>query len=869
MPSYPRGRLGRRWKKTLSPLLIAALLLTGQGFSFYAAAADVIGAPKPGPRLIFGAASPTVNPVSPLALLPTAIPGFGLNPGVSSANSFEEAPLMGPTALPSADILAHAADQQSEGPASESSLDQAAALTKGLSVPEKESNAFISLFRSFFDHGSKPTSDAAKAEAKPVYVMAPLTTVTDWNIFRKQLDVLRANGIAGITTDLWWGKFEREGDKRFDWSYYLKYADVVRQAGLQWVPILSFHQCGGNVGDDCNEPLPKWLWQSSADPDQEMKFIDEKGFVNGEHIAFWHEGAYRHYDEALASFAANFAPYADIIPKIQVSLGPAGELRYPSYNFAAGWSYPQRGQLQAYSTGAQDAFRDDMRKKYADIDRLNGAWGTALRSFDEIHPPKDTGRFFQSETRTAFGRDFLDWYQRILEGHLERMMVLAQKRLEPAFKARLGGKIAGVHWLYNSPTEPHSAENAAGYVDYDRLISKFKESGAELTFTALEMDERNPAAAPYSAPQTLVKEIATLAANKGVALEGENALAIANDESRYRNIRAALASHNFIGFTLLRLCQIVDSNGNPTPEMAAFVKHVVSPRVEHPGEKPPSPAFVPGMLWSPAWIIAHYGGLAAFFGWAANLTFLFFPWIQVAENFRNMRALKNGGEEAKKASERLAGVSAASQTALMAGNLLNLPAFLASGSAALIANALMGAAGSLAILSQLAASRHLSRGRWALLTASALAATLLTFLLPLPSFLIATATGLCATAIFSYFTVPQILKNGSELAIIREEGADSQMGRTAMNKLRGIKPRYLIVGMLGNLMLAPVFMVSGHWYNVVGNIIGIVGPLIVLSQLAKAGLFPGKSRTALAIGAAIFFVAMMEASFMAHTGFWS
>src|SRR5690606_34907347 len=95
-----------------------------------------------------------------------------------------------------------------------------------------------------------------KAYKTQVNVMAPLGRIHDWNTFKTQLATLKNAGVTGLTTDIWWGEFESRGDNQFDWSYYQHYARVLSEAGLEWIPILSFHQCGGNVGDDCNIPLP-------------------------------------------------------------------------------------------------------------------------------------------------------------------------------------------------------------------------------------------------------------------------------------------------------------------------------------------------------------------------------------------------------------------------------------------------------------------------------------------------------------------------------------------------------------------------------------------------------------------------------------
>ena len=121
-----------------------------------------------------------------------------------------------------------------------------------------------------------------KPEYKP-YVMAPLPKITDWTAFANQLEVLKNNGVHAITTDVWWGEVEATADNEFDWSYYKQYADVVRDSGLKWVPIISTHQCGGNVGDDCNVPLPNWIWNLASQDTLMQK--SETGYFNKETLS--------------------------------------------------------------------------------------------------------------------------------------------------------------------------------------------------------------------------------------------------------------------------------------------------------------------------------------------------------------------------------------------------------------------------------------------------------------------------------------------------------------------------------------------------------------------------------------------------------
>ena len=54
------------------------------------------------------------------------------------------------------------------------------------------------------------------------------------------------------------------------------------------------------------------------------------------------------YSDFMKSFRENMADFlkAGLIIDIEVGLGPAGELRYPSYPQSLGWVYPGIGEFQ-------------------------------------------------------------------------------------------------------------------------------------------------------------------------------------------------------------------------------------------------------------------------------------------------------------------------------------------------------------------------------------------------------------------------------------------------------------------------------------------------------------------------------------------
>ena len=74
-----------------------------------------------------------------------------------------------------------------------------------------------------------------------------------------QFKELRKAGVDGVMLDVWWGIVESKGPKQYDWSAYRTLFQLVQQCGLKLQVVMSFHQCGGNVGDVVNIPLPQWV----------------------------------------------------------------------------------------------------------------------------------------------------------------------------------------------------------------------------------------------------------------------------------------------------------------------------------------------------------------------------------------------------------------------------------------------------------------------------------------------------------------------------------------------------------------------------------------------------------------------------------
>jgi len=80
--------------------------------------------------------------------------------------------------------------------------------------------------------------------------------------------------------DVWWGLVETS-PQEYEFSGYSDLLDLVKQNNLKLQAVMSFHQCGGNVGDDCDILLPSWVVSVGySNPD--IFYIDRENNVNFE-----------------------------------------------------------------------------------------------------------------------------------------------------------------------------------------------------------------------------------------------------------------------------------------------------------------------------------------------------------------------------------------------------------------------------------------------------------------------------------------------------------------------------------------------------------------------------------------------------------
>nr|XP_033511335.1 beta-amylase isoform X2 [Nicotiana tomentosiformis] len=367
--------------------------------------------------------------------------------------------------------------------------------------------------------------------------MLPLDVISLDNVFRnqdkceKQFKELRAAGVDGIMVDVWWGIVEANGPRQYDWSAYRSLFQLVQKTGLKIQAIMSFHQCGGNIGDDVFIPIPKWVL-AIGENNPDVFYTNRAGTRNKECLSlavdnqplFESRTAVQMYSDYMRSFRENMSDFleAGSIVDIEVGLGPAGELRYPSYTQSQGWKFPGIGEFQCYDKYMRTDFKEAATNAgYPQWDLPDDA-GT----YNDI--PVKTGFFGPNGTYlTEKGKFFLTWYSSKLLLHGDQILDEANKAFLGC-KVKLSAKVAGIHWWYKDAS--HAAELTSGYYNLDnrdgyrpiaRMMSRHH---GTLNFTCLEMRNSEQPAYAKSGPQELVQQVLSVGWKENIDVAGENAL---------------------------------------------------------------------------------------------------------------------------------------------------------------------------------------------------------------------------------------------------------------------------------------------------------------------------------------------------------
>jgi len=393
---------------------------------------------------------------------------------------------------------------------------------------------------------------------------------------RAQLKQLKVVGVRGIMADVWWGLCEPQpGIYNFEAVQAL--CAMLEEVGLELQAVMSFHQCGGNVGDSVTIPLPTWamgpaeqkglLYRSrggvvsrdclSLSADNESVFPDKQAGTRT---------ALRIYREFMQAFLLACGKHVGTtVVELQVGMGPCGELRYPSYLLSNGWNYPGMGCVMAHDAG--------MLRMLKQMTGLEEPPKGLPEEKDQNEGPETCQIFRASQAEISLSgfrcepaKVFLEWYCSTLLHHCRDVLKEAAIALEhtgfsqvPGGQLCMAVKVAGLHWHVMHPSR--ATETCAGYNccthdaadaynDIARLLSEMSrvcKRPVLFSFTCLEMNNWSnglPQNVDLSAPEDLIAQVRRACIAHGVGMSGENALEfdLASSDSAFSQIEKQIRS---------------------------------------------------------------------------------------------------------------------------------------------------------------------------------------------------------------------------------------------------------------------------------------------------------------------------------------
>lgn len=435
--------------------------------------------------------------------------------------------------------------------------------------------------------------DFAGTPYVPVYVLLPLGAinmkceVVDPDGLMKQLRVLKSINVDGVMVDCWWGIVEAHVPQEYNWKGYKKLFQMVRELKLKLQVVISFHECGGNVGDDVRIPLPHWVAEiGRSNPD--IFFTDRSGRRNPECLSWGIDKervlrgrtALEVYFDYMRSFRVEFDEFFvdGVISMIEIGLGPCGELRYPSNPVKHGWRYPGVGEFQCY-----DRYMLKSLTKAAEA-RGHSFWARGPENAGSYNSrPHETGFFCNGGDYDGYyGRFFLNWYSQVLINHGDRVLSLAKFAFEGTF---ITAKLPGIHWWYK--TASHAAELTTGFYNpsnrdgYAAIMEMLKKHGVALNFTVSQIGFSDPHMDTSEAlgdPDGLAWQVMNAAWDSCIPITSENGIPCL-DKVSYNHILEKAKPLNdpdgrhYSAFTYFRLAPLLMEPHN-IMEFERFVKRM-------------------------------------------------------------------------------------------------------------------------------------------------------------------------------------------------------------------------------------------------------------------------------------------------------
>ncbi|XP_065878031.1 beta-amylase 8 [Euphorbia lathyris] len=423
----------------------------------------------------------------------------------------------------------------------------------------------------------------------PVYVMLATGFVNNFcqlvdpQGLRQELSQMKSLDVDGVIVECWWGIVEAWSPQKYVWSGYREVFNMIREFKLKLQVVMAFHEFGGSDSGVALISLPHWVLEiGKENPD--IFFTDREGRRNTECLSWGIDKervlkgrtGVEVYFDFMRSFRMEFDDLftEDIISAIEIGLGAAGELRYPSFSERMGWRYPGIGEFQCYDKYLQQSLR-----KAAKL-RGHSFWARGPDNAGHYNSrPHETGFFCErGDYDSYYGLFFLNWYSQTLIEHADNVLSLASLAFEDV---KINIKVPAVYWWYRSAS--HAAELTAGYHNptnhdgYSPVFEALKKHSVTIKFVCSgsqvsdhEVDEA------LADPEGLSWQVLNSAWDRGLAVAGVNVLSCYDREGYMRVVEMAKPRndpdhHQFAFFVYQQPTPVVQGT-ICFPELEYFIK---------------------------------------------------------------------------------------------------------------------------------------------------------------------------------------------------------------------------------------------------------------------------------------------------------
>ncbi|XP_058203255.1 inactive beta-amylase 9 [Rhododendron vialii] len=403
------------------------------------------------------------------------------------------------------------------------------------------------------------STSASRSGSKPIdgvrlYVGLPLDAVSDCNTINHAraitagLKALKLLGVDGVELPVWWGIAEKEAMGKYEWSGYLKLAEMVQKAGLKLHISLCFH-----ASKEPKIPLPDWV-SRIGESQPSIFFTDRSGEQYRDCLSLSVDdlpvldgkSPIQAYGNFCESFKSSFSAFlGSTITGISIGLGPDGELRYPS-------RHQSSKNNQVHGVGEFQCYDENMLtnlKQHAEAIG-NPLWGLSgphdSPTYDELPNYNNFVKENGGSWETTYGDFFLSWYSNNLTSHLDRLLSLTSSTFSD-YPVKISGKVPLMHWWYK--TRSHPSELTAGFYNtvnrdgYDEVVEIFAKNSCKVILPGMDLsDERQPDRA-LSSPESLLRQIVTACKKHGVEVSGQNS-SISGGPNAFDQIKRNLLDDN-------------------------------------------------------------------------------------------------------------------------------------------------------------------------------------------------------------------------------------------------------------------------------------------------------------------------------------